>query len=136
MATLHLKVITPEKIVLEDEVEEVIITTPDGEIGILPHHVNLMSQVIAGEMRVKSKGKTIPMVTGTGLLQMIDNNLSILTDLAQRAEEIDEKIAEEARKRAQAALGQTLSDEEYAETVAVLEKSLAQLKVKRRHQVR
>lgn len=136
MSTLHLKIVTPENIVFEDEVEEVIVTTSDGEIGILPHHANLMSQIIAGEMRIKTKGKIIAMATGSGLVQMIDNNLSILTDMAESSEDIDEKAAEEARKRAQAALEQTLSDEEYASTLAVLEKSLAQLKVKRRHHSR
>ncbi len=136
MAKLHLKVVTPEQTILEDDVEEVMVTTPDGEIGILPHHANLMSQIITGEMRIKNNGKETVMATGSGLLQMIDNTLSIMTDLAEKAEDIDEKAVEEAKKRAEAALQQTLSDEEYAATLAVLEKSLAQLKVKLRHHSR
>jgi len=59
-----------------------------------------------------------------------------MTDLATYAQDIDEKAVEDAKKRAEAALEQTLSDEEYAETLANLEKSLAQLRVKRRHKVR
>lgn len=136
MAKLNLKIVTPEQEIFSGEVDEVMVTTVDGEIGILPNHTGLLSQIIPGEMRIKSGGKVTVMATGSGLLQMRSNTLFIMTDLAQGLEEIDEKAAEEARKRAEAALEQTLADEEYAETVAILEKSLAQLKVKRRHRVR
>lgn len=136
MAKLYLKVVTPEKIIFEEDVDEVVVTTPDGEIGLLPHHTNLMAQVVAGEMRIKNNGKEVIMATGNGLLQMVDNTLSVLTDLAEKAEDIDEKAAEDARKRAQAALEEKLTDEEYASTLAILEKSIAQIKVKRRHHSR
>lgn len=133
MNTLHVKIVTPESLVYEEDVEEVILPTQGGEIGILPHHANLMAQIVAGELRIKKNGKEISMATGGGLLQMTDNTLSLITDLAEKAEDINEKSAEEARKRAEDALSQTLSDEEYASTLATLEKSLAKLKVKRRH---
>ncbi len=136
MAKLHLKILTPEKEIYDGEVDEVIVPTESGEIGILPHHTNLMSQMVAGELRIKDGGKTQIMATGSGLLQMADNTLSIMTDLAENQEDINEKAAEEAKGRAEQALEQTLTDEEYAETLAALEKSLAQLKVKRRHRVR
>ena len=129
---MNLKVVTPEEVVFEGEVEGVYLETPEGEIGILPHHTNLMSKVIPGELRIKSKGKISRLATGEGLLQMVDNSLSILTDLALEESKIDEKNAEEARKRAQTALEQTLTAEEIALTEALLERSLAQLKVKRR----
>lgn len=133
MNQLHLKIVTPEKEIFDGEVEEVVVTTSDGEIGILPHHTNLMAQIIPGEMRVKNSGKMQIMATGGGLLQMVNNTLVIATDLVEKAEDIDEKAVEEARKRAQEALEQTLTDEEYATALSTLEKSLAQLKVKRRH---
>lgn len=132
MSTLKLKIVTPEQLILEDEVDEVYLNTPTGEIGILPHHVNIMSQVSAGELRIKKGNKTTLMATGGGLLQMVDNTLSVMTDMAETAEDIDEKAAEQAHKRAQEALEQTLTDEEYATTLANLEKALAQLRVKRR----
>lgn len=136
MTKLSLKVITPEKIIFEGEVDEVIIETEQGQTGILPNHVNLVTSIIPGELKILSDHKTILIATGGGLLQITKNNVSILTDLAQEAGDIDEKEVEEAKRRAEAALEQTLSDEEYADTLAVLERSLAQLKVKRRHQVR
>lgn len=136
MAQLKLKIVTPEKTVFEDSVDEVIVPGAEGEMGILPHHVNLMAKLLLGELRIKRGSKIEVMAVGGGFLQIADNTATILTDMALEESKIDEKAAEEARKRAQAALEQRLSDEEYAETIAVLERSLAQLKVKRRHKVR
>ena len=136
MDKLHLKIVSPEKEIFDGEAEMVTASTQDGEIGILPHHISLMAQLKAGELRIKQGGKETVMVVGGGLLQVAGNVVTVATDLAEKEEEINEKAAEDARERAKAALEQTLSDEEYAETLAVLEKSLAQLKVKRRHRVR
>jgi F-type H+-transporting ATPase subunit epsilon len=133
MVQLLLKIVTPEKEIFNDEVDMVTATTTEGEIGILPHHVNLMTQLMAGELRIKKGDKTTVMATGSGLLQMADNILTIATDMAENEADIDEKAAEEARKRAQEALEQTQTDEEYATALANLEKALAQLRVKRRH---
>lgn len=136
MAQLNLKIVTPEKTVFEDNVDEVIVPGAEGEMGILPHHTNLMAKLLPGELRIKMDNKTEILAIGGGFLQVADNTATILTDMALEESSIDEKAAEEARKRAQEALEQRLSDEEYAETIAVLERSLAQLKVKRRHRVR
>lgn len=136
MPKLNLKIITPEKVIFDEEVDEVLVETDKGQTGILPHHISLMTKIIPGELRLKNNSKTTVMATGAGLLQVADNNVSILTDLAQNAADISEKEVEEVRARAQEALEQALSDEEYADTLAILEKTIAQLKVKRRHQVR
>lgn len=136
MAQLILKVVTPEKEVLNESVDSVYLPTPEGEIGILPHHASLMTKVIPGELRIKKSGKETFFATGEGFVQIQNNVITLLTDLAVDEKDIDEKAAEEARKRAQTALENKLSDEEYAETLAVLEKSLAQLRIKRRHKVR
>ncbi|OGE28760.1 ATP synthase F1 subunit epsilon [Candidatus Daviesbacteria bacterium RIFCSPHIGHO2_01_FULL_40_11] len=136
MAELHLKIVTPEKLILDEEVSQVNVSTEEGEIGILPHHANLMAKLTPGELVIKRGGKVDSMAIGDGFLQVADNTLTIMTDLATLAQDIDERAVEEARKRAEQALSQTLSDEEYAETLANLEKSLAQLRVKRRHRVR
>lgn len=136
MAELHLKIVTPEKLIFDGEVSQVNVSTEQGEIGILPHHANLMAKLEPGELVIKKNGKTESLAVGDGFLQVADNILTVMTDLATYAVEIDERAVEEAKKRAEAALEQTLSDEEYAETLANLEKSLAQLRVKRRHRVR
>jgi len=136
MSSLHLKIVTPEKLIFDEEVSQVNVSTEDGVIGILPNHVNLMAKLKPGELIVKKNGKTDTLAVGDGFLQMADNTLSIMTDLAVGESDIDEKAVEDARKRAESALTEKLSDEEYAETMAILEKSLAQLKIKRRHRVR
>ena len=136
MAELHLKIVTPEKVAIDEQVDMVTLNSSDGELGILPNHTNLMAKLIPGELRIKKSGKVDILATGDGFIQVSDNTLTILTDLAVNETDIDEKSLEDARKRAEAALEEKLSDEEYAETLAVLEKSLAQLRVKRRHRVR
>lgn len=136
MSQLQLKIVTPEKLVLDESVDMVTLPSSEGELGILPHHANLMARIVPGELRIKKGGKTDTMAVGGGFLQMANNTLTIMTDLATYAEDIDERAVEEAKKRAEAALQQKLTDEEYAETLATLEKSLAQLKIKRRHRTR
>lgn len=136
MASLHLKIVTPEKLIFDEEVNQVNVSTEDGQIGILPNHTNLMAKLKPGELVIKKNGKVETLAVGDGFLQMADNTLSIMTDLAVNEGDINEKAVEEAKKRAEIALEQKLSDVEYAETLAILEKSLAQLKIKRRHRVR
>lgn len=132
MSTLHLKIVTPEKEIYDNDIDMVTVSATNGEIGILPHHMNLMTKLLPGALRIKRGNNEMVLATGGGFLQLADNSLTILTDLAIEEKDIDEKVAEEARKRAEQALGEKLSAEEYAETIAVFEKSLALLKVKRR----
>lgn len=133
---LHLKIVTPEKLLIDEEVSQVNVSTEQGQIGILPNHANLMAKLEPGELVIKKGGKTDTLAVGDGFLQIANNTLTIMTDLAVSEADIDERAVEEAKKRAEQALSQTLSDEEYAETLAALEKSLAQLRIKRRHKVR
>ncbi len=136
MSQLHLKIVTPEKLLIDEEVSQVNVSTTDGEIGILPNHASLMAKLAPGELIIKKGSKVDSLAIGDGFLQVTGNDLTVMTDLATHAADIDERAVEEAKKRAEQALEQTLSDEEYAETLANLEKSLAQLRVKRRHRVR
>lgn len=136
MSSLHLKIVTPEKLVIDEEVDMVTLPSSEGEIGILPHHTSLMARLKPGELRIKKGNKVEIFAAGDGFIQVANNTLTILTDLVINEEHIDEKKVEEAKKRAEIAIEQKLSNEEYAETMAVIERSLAQLKVKRRHRVR
>lgn len=133
---LHLKVVTPEKQIFDEEVDMVNVSSAEGELGILPHHVNLMAKLLPGELRIKKGGKTESLATGDGFLQMANNTLTIMTDLAVEAADINEREVEEAKRRAEKALEEKLSDEEYAATLALIEKASAQLRVKRRHHAR
>jgi F-type H+-transporting ATPase subunit epsilon len=130
--TLKLEIITPEGTVYSDEVEMVTLPGIVGEMGVLPQHVPLMTQMVPGEIIVHKNGRDTFIATGEGLIEVEARRVSVLTDLAIAADRIDEAKAEEARRRAEARLREKLSDEEVASVNASLARSLAQLRVKRR----
>ncbi|HVU07564.1 MAG TPA: F0F1 ATP synthase subunit epsilon [Verrucomicrobiae bacterium] len=131
-ATLKLEIVTPEAKTFSDDVEMVTLTGIDGEMGILPQHMPLMTQLVAGEIHVKKGGENIFLAVGEGFVQVTGDRVAILTDMAIKANDIDEVKAEEARKRAEERLAQKLSDEDAAMVQSSLVNALAQLKVKRR----
>ena len=134
---LHLQIITPEKTVFDDEVEQVSLPTSTGQITILPHHIGLVTQIKPGELIFKKHQKENHFAAGFGFAQVGSDNVKVLVDLAQPEEEIEEKKIEEAKKQAEEALKMkhTLSEEEYATAAANLAKALIQLKVKRRRRI-
>ena len=132
MATIKLEIVTPEAKTYSDDVDMVTLTGTEGEMGILPQHMPLMTQLVAGEIIAKKGLETIFLAIGDGFVQITGEKISVLTDMAIRAENIDEAKAEEARQRAEARLAEKLSDEDAAMVNATLAHSLAQLKVKRR----
>jgi F-type H+-transporting ATPase subunit epsilon len=130
--TLKLEIVTPDGKAFSEDVEMVTLTGALGEMGILPQHVRMMTQMLPGELVVRQQGKERFLAVGGGLVDVGPRHVSILTDMAIAAESIDEAKAEEARRRAEARLKEKLADEEVAATNAALARSLAQLRVKRR----
>lgn len=133
MATLKLEIVTPEAKIYSEDVDMVTLPGVEGEMGIYPMHVPLMTQVVAGEVAVRKGGQENLLAVGDGFVQITGDRVAILTDMAIKADDIDETKAEEARKRAEARLQEKLSDEEAASVQAALAHSLAQLNVKRRN---
>jgi F-type H+-transporting ATPase subunit epsilon len=131
--TLRLEIVTPAGFAYSEEVEMVTVPGVEGQLGIYPRHVRLMTHMVPGEMIVRKDGRELFIATGEGLIEVAANRVAILTDLAIPADRIDEAQAEEARQRAEARLKEKLSDEEVASVNASLSRSLAQLRVKRRH---
>jgi len=131
-ATLKLEIVTPEAKTYSEDVEMVTLPGIEGEMGIYPMHVPLMTQIVAGELSVRKDGRDYFLAVGEGFVEITADKVAIMTDMAIRAEQIDEAKAEEARKRAEARLAEKLNDEEAALVSAALMHSLAQLKVKRR----
>jgi len=131
-STLRLEIITPVATVFSEDVEMVTLPGVEGEMGILPQHVPLMTQMVPGEMVVRQNGQDRFLAVGEGLVEITGDHVAILTDLAIAAENIDEAMAEEARQRAQARLKEKLSAEEVANVNAALARSLAEIRVKRR----
>jgi F-type H+-transporting ATPase subunit epsilon len=132
MATLKLEIVTPESKIYSEDVDMVTLPGIEGEMGIYPMHVPLMTQVIAGEVLVRKGNEQHYLAVGEGFVEITGDRVAILTDMAIKADDIDEMKAEEARKRAEARLQEKLTDEESARVSASLARSLAQLKVKRR----
>ncbi|HEY1662486.1 MAG TPA: F0F1 ATP synthase subunit epsilon [Verrucomicrobiae bacterium] len=131
-ATIKLEIITPEAKTYSDDVDMVTLTGRDGEMGILPLHMPLMTELMAGEITVRKGGETIYLVVGDGFVQVTGDRISILTDMAIAADNIDEAKAEEAKQLAEKRLSQKLSDEEAAHIQAALAHATNQLSVKRR----
>ena len=133
MATLKLEIVTPEAKIYSEDVEMVTLPGVQGEMGIYPMHIPLMTQVSAGEICARKNGQDHFLAVGDGFAEITGERVAILTDMAIKADDIDEQKTEEARKRAEARLAEKLSDEENATVQAALLNSLAQLKVKRRN---
>jgi F-type H+-transporting ATPase subunit epsilon len=131
--TLKLEIITPEATAYSEDVDMVTLPGVEGQLGILPDHVPLMTELVPGEIIVQRSGGDRFLAVGEGLVEITGDRVAILTDMAMAAENIDEAKAEEARQRAAARLREKLSSEEIASVNAALARSLAQLGVRRRH---
>jgi F-type H+-transporting ATPase subunit epsilon len=134
--TLQLQIVTPEAQTYSDQVEMVTLPGTEGEMGIYPNHVPLMTQLVPGEIVVRKDGQDFFLAVGDGFVEITGERVAILTDMALRVEQIDEAKAEEARRRAEARLAEHLDDSEVASVHAALANSLAQINVKRRRQPR
>jgi F-type H+-transporting ATPase subunit epsilon len=130
--TLKLEIVTPEAKIYSEDVDMVTLPGVEGELGVYPMHVPLMTQVAPGEVAVRKGGEQHFLAVGEGFVEITGDRVAILTDMAIKADDIDEMKAEEARKRAEARLQEKLGGEESAAVTAALAHSLAQLKVKRR----
>lgn len=133
--TFSLEVVTPERRTFEGIIDQVTLPTLEGEITVLPNHVALITQLKPGELTFKKSGQISHLAVGGGFAHISKNEVRVLTDLAEFAEEISERETEEARRRAEEALKEKdrLSEEEYAAVAAALEHSLTKLKVRRKH---
>jgi F-type H+-transporting ATPase subunit epsilon len=134
---INFEITTPEKVVYSDQIDEVVLPTPNGEIGILANHIPLVSLLSAGEIRVKKGDDVTYMAVSGGFIEVRPDKVIVLADTAERAEEIDEAKAEEARKKAQELSKEKRADvREFAALSAKIEKELARLKVAKRRRRR
>ena len=133
--SLTLEIVTPEARVYSDTIDTVVIPTVDGEIGILPGHIPLLTLVANGELRVTKDGKEQLLAVGTGFAQVEGDKVSILAERAIVAEKIDEAAVEEAIKRAEAQLKDAahLDPAEQEHLHSVMRFAGVQLAIKRRN---
>jgi len=135
MKKFKIQVTTPERVIFEEEVEEVTLPTKDGEITVLAGHVPLIGEIIPGEMIVKNgEEKRITLLLGGFVHVEEGGKVIVIADSAEHLHEISEKEAIEARKRAEKLMQESIDDEEgFAEAEAELIRSLARLKIVRKH---
>jgi F-type H+-transporting ATPase subunit epsilon len=131
-ATLRLEIVTPEATAYSEDVEMVTLPGVEGELGVYPNHVPLLTTLNPGELRVLKGGKETFLAIGEGFVEITGNSVSVLTDMALDVAGIDENAAEAAVARAKAALKEDHASEDIAAVEASLQKALAQLHVKRR----
>lgn len=131
---INLRIITPEKVAYQAEADLVIVPTSEGEITIMANHIPLISTMKHGELIIKNNNEEIPMAVCNGFIEIKKNRVTIMTDIAERIEEIDEQKAKEAKEKAKELLKEKdrLSDVAFADATTLLEKSFARLKVARK----
>ncbi|MGA9245057.1 MAG: ATP synthase F1 subunit epsilon [Silvibacterium sp.] len=130
--TIKLEIATPDAVVYSNDVDMVTLPGVEGQMGVLPHHIRLMTQLVPGEMIVRKDGREELLAVGEGLVEITGDSVNIVTDMAVPADTIDEAKAEQARQQAEARLHEKISAKEVASVNASLARSLAQLSVRRR----
>ena len=133
--TLKLEIVTPDATVYSGDVHMVTLPAVEGQVGIYPRHVPLLTRIVPGEIIVRKNGDEQFLAVGEGVVEVTGDRVAIVTDMAVAVKDIDEARAEEARQRAAARLRDKISDEEAATVNASLARSLAQLRVKKRHRL-
>jgi F-type H+-transporting ATPase subunit epsilon len=133
LGKLKVAVMTAEGPLYQGDAEFVVLPAAEGELGVLPRHSPLVAVLKAGALRTTTAGEEDYFVVSGGFVDIAhraeETAVTVLADAGERAHDIDEARAEEARKRAQEMLAQKLSAEEYAEAAALLERSTQRIRV-------
>lgn len=129
---MRLEIVTPEKRTFSDLVDLVVIPGVEGEMGVLENHAALVTTLAPGELRYAKGGEEHELAVGEGIVEITGTSVSVLTDLAIAEADIDEAAVAAALERAEKALQEKLGDEEIATVQAAIQKSMAQLHLKRK----
>lgn len=129
ITTMYLKLITPERTIYEGNIDELIVPTVNGEIAILPHHINLVTQVADGEITIKADGKNHHIAVTQGFLEIQHDTVSLLADFAVRSDEINMKEVIAAQERAEEMLKTKRDDITERDFEAAMRRAMVQIKV-------
>ena len=132
MVTMRLEIITAERPVLADDVDALTAPGIDGELGILPHHAPLMTMLQPGEIIIHKDGQETYLAVTGGFLEVMGNQVTILSDACENSDEIDEQRAQEAVGRAQERIANRTSDISLESASAALRRAETRLRVARR----
>lgn len=132
MSKLLLEVVTPERTVVREEVDIVMCPGVEGEFGVLPHHVSLLSAIKMGPLHYRSDKENATLFVSGGFVDVNNNICSVLAEVAEKAENIDEARALEAKKRAEARLRQKTDEFDNTRAEAALQRAIMRLKIARK----
>jgi len=127
--TLHLQIVTPDKQLVRDEADQVQIPGKSGYLGILPGHAPLITELMIGELSYSHGGTTYYFAVSWGFAEVLPDKVTILADVAERAEDIDVKRAQEAKERAEEALQRAAADLDFDATLYALRRAEVRLEV-------
>lgn len=132
MSTIHLDIVTIERIIVSEDVDYVSAPSIDGIVGILPRHQPLLTALTIGELHYKKGAQEYSFAIGGGFMEVRPDKVTVLADAAESADEIDEQRAEDARKRAQELMAQKVQGDSSAAQALLLEQTMrrAELRLK------
>lgn len=137
MKPFHLEIVTPEKVALREQVTSLTMPTVEGEITVLADHVPLVAVLKPGELRIHRNGEEHPYALGGGFVEVDGRSVTVLADTIEHLEEIDERLAEEARARGEKLKSAIAADDlEFARMAAKLERDLNRLRIVRKYRHR
>ncbi len=136
MPKLKFEIVTAERMVYSDDVDVVIAPGVEGQLGILPNHASLLTMLQPGDLVVRKEGEETEMFVSGGFLEVMQNRVTLLADVAERAEEIDVARAEEAKRRAEERIKQAPPEMDLAVAEAALRRALARIKIAERRKKR
>jgi F-type H+-transporting ATPase subunit epsilon len=128
---IHLEIVTAERTVLSDNVDQINAPGADGRMGVLPRHEPLMTMLVPGDLTIIKNGESTPFAVSGGFMEVLPDRVTILADTAERADEIDEARADAARKRAEELLRERRSEQEMVMAEAQLRRAMVRLRVAR-----
>ena len=128
---IHLEIVTAERTVLSDNVDQINAPGAAGRMGVLPRHEPLMTMLVPGDLTIIKNGETTPFAVSGGFMEVLPDRVTILADTAERADEIDEARADAARKRAEELLRERRSEQETVMAEAQLRRAMVRLRVAR-----
>lgn len=132
--SIELQIVTPDRLLVHEHVDEVEIPGTEGYFGVLPGHTPMLASLAVGEMWYRKGQERIYLALAFGFAEVLPDRVTILAQIAERAEDIDPARAEEAKKRAEAHLEQA-KEVDYESARAALQKALARLQVASRLQL-
>lgn len=125
---LILSIVTPEKQLVSEEVDQVNVPGTEGDLGILYDHAPILTLLRSGQLSYEKEGETVVLVVSGGYLEVTDNRVTVLAETGEFLHEIDRERAERAQAEAEKRLGQSdISEEEYIETQKKLFRAIARL---------